>query len=183
MAKERLRLPARMKGGGIKRAADTGYPMFLGALLDILPRCVDRKESNGGITRGIYSDQLTEVMGEGAIDEEGHKNTQFLRATTIGPCLGEMQKAWEVLRNEAAEIYGFQEVFQEDEARGRLGPLAEPTPVGVRNRGAIERQKARRVEAFVAEGSRTAANTTRDEGERREEGDARQRQEEEEASS
>jgi hypothetical protein len=55
------------------------------------------------ITRGIYSDQLTEVMGEGAIDEEGHKNTQFLRATTIGPCLGEMQKALEVLRNEAAE--------------------------------------------------------------------------------
>jgi hypothetical protein len=47
MAKERLRLPARMKGGGIKRATDTRYPSFPGALLDILPRCVDKKENNG----------------------------------------------------------------------------------------------------------------------------------------
>ena len=31
MAKERLRLPARMKGGGIKRTTDTTYPAFLGA--------------------------------------------------------------------------------------------------------------------------------------------------------
>ena len=50
MAKERLRLPTRMKGGGIKREADTMYTAFLGALLDILPRCVDRKETNGEIT-------------------------------------------------------------------------------------------------------------------------------------
>ena len=47
MANQRLRLPARMKGGGIKRISDTRYPSFLGALLDILPRCVDMKETNG----------------------------------------------------------------------------------------------------------------------------------------
>jgi hypothetical protein len=67
MAKERLRLPARMKGGSIKRAADLRYPAFLGALLDILPRCVDRTDSNGGVTRGKYADQLTAVIGEGAL--------------------------------------------------------------------------------------------------------------------
>ncbi len=47
MAKERLRLPARMKGGGIRRASDSRYPAFLGALLDILPRCVDREDYGG----------------------------------------------------------------------------------------------------------------------------------------
>ena len=56
MAKERLRLPARMKGEGIKRTTDTRYQTFLGALLDILPRCVDRTETNGEVTRGIYSE-------------------------------------------------------------------------------------------------------------------------------
>ena len=56
MAKERLRLLARMKGGGIKRATDTRYPTCMGALLDILPRCVDKKESNGEIKKGIYTD-------------------------------------------------------------------------------------------------------------------------------
>ena len=67
-----------MKGGGIKRATDSRYPAFLGALLDILLRCVDRKERNGEITVGTYSDQLTGVVGSGAFDEEGHKNSQFL---------------------------------------------------------------------------------------------------------
>jgi len=136
MAKERLRLPARMEGGGIKRAADTMYPSFPGALLDILPRCVDRKESDGDITRGIYSDQLTAVVREGVFDVDGHRNTQILRATTVGPYPSEMQKASEVLRDEAAANYGFQEGFREDEARERMGPLAEPTPAGIRNRGA-----------------------------------------------
>ncbi len=83
MAKERLRLPARMKGGGIKRAKDLRYPAFLGALLDILPRCVDRKDSSGEITQGTYADQLTTVIGEGAFDEEGHRNAQFLAATGV----------------------------------------------------------------------------------------------------
>jgi hypothetical protein len=44
---EKLRLPARMKGGGIKRAADIRKPAFMGALLDILPRYIDRKAENG----------------------------------------------------------------------------------------------------------------------------------------
>jgi hypothetical protein len=41
-ARGRLELPPRMKGGGITRATDTIYPTFLGALLDVLPRCIDR---------------------------------------------------------------------------------------------------------------------------------------------
>ncbi len=120
MAKERLRLPARMKGGGIKRAADTKYPAFLGALLDIMPRCVDRKATNGEITAGIYSQQLTVVIGEGAYDEDGHKNTQILEATGIGPYPREMQKAWDELKNEAGENYGLQEEFQKEEAREKM---------------------------------------------------------------
>jgi len=63
-----------------------------------------------------------------------------------------------------------------------MGQLAEPTLNGIRNRGATERKKARRVEAFVAEDNRTAANISREEGQRGEEGDTRQRQEEGDAS-
>ena len=39
-ARERLRIPTRMKGGGIKRTRETRYPTFMGALLDVLPRSV-----------------------------------------------------------------------------------------------------------------------------------------------
>jgi hypothetical protein len=41
MAEERLRLPARMKRGGIKKQTNIRRPVFLGALLDILPRGID----------------------------------------------------------------------------------------------------------------------------------------------
>ncbi len=41
-----------MKGGGVKKLEDVRYPAFLGALLDILPRCVDRKEEKGEVVRG-----------------------------------------------------------------------------------------------------------------------------------
>ena len=46
-ARERLKLQARMKGGRIKRATDTKYPELLGALLDVLPRCIDMRDEHG----------------------------------------------------------------------------------------------------------------------------------------
>jgi hypothetical protein len=58
--------------------------------MDLLPRRVDRKDSNGEITTGIYSDQLTAAIGEGAFDEAGHNNSHFLEATRIMPYPGEM---------------------------------------------------------------------------------------------
>ncbi len=81
MAEERLRLPARMKGGGVKRATDKRFQAFLGALLDVLPRLIDRKDENGELTVGVYSRQMTPIIGEGAYDAEGHRNTKFLEAT------------------------------------------------------------------------------------------------------
>jgi hypothetical protein len=52
-----------------------------------------------------------------------------------------------------------------------MGPLAERTPAGERNRGAAERKTTRRVEAFVTEGNKRTANRTPGEGQRRERGD------------
>ena len=80
------------------------------------------------------------MIGEGAYDEDGHRNTHFLEATGIIPYPKEMQKAWDELRDEAGDNYGFHEGFQEEEAREKMGTLAEPTPAMIRNRGAPERK-------------------------------------------
>ncbi len=48
------------------------------------------------------------------------------------------------MREEAVGNYEIGEEDQEEEVRLRLGPLAEPTPAGVRNRGAAERKGPRR---------------------------------------
>ena len=55
VARARLRIPARMKGGGIRRATETRYPAFLGALLDVLPICIDRTEADGESVPGYYA--------------------------------------------------------------------------------------------------------------------------------
>ena len=83
-ARERLGILARMKGRGIKKAEDTRYPAFLGALLDVLPRCIDRTEANGECTPGYYAHPLIEVIGRGAYDNDGNRNAQFLEARDVG---------------------------------------------------------------------------------------------------
>ena len=53
MAKERLMLPARMKGGGIKRTTDAMYPTFLGALLYLTKVCGQEGNQRGDIEGNI----------------------------------------------------------------------------------------------------------------------------------
>ena len=115
MAKERLRLLARVKGGGVKRATDKRYPAFLEAMLDVLPRMIDMEDENGEVTVGVYSRQLTHIIGEGAYNAEGHRNTQFLGATEVGPFPEEMRQAWTRARQEAPENYGMVEGDGQDE--------------------------------------------------------------------
>ncbi len=112
--------------------------------MDILPRVVDMRESNGEITKGVYAEQLTAVIGEGAYNAENHRNKQFMGATTVGPYPEVMQEAWGVMRRGAATNYGIEESVDDEEKKGRLGPLAESAPAGVRNRGAAERKEGKR---------------------------------------
>ena len=85
IAKDRLRLSARLKGGSIRSMADLRRPAFLGALLHVLPICIDKRGPNGEETEGIYSSILTNAIGRGAYDQTGHINAGFLQATNVGP--------------------------------------------------------------------------------------------------
>ncbi len=123
MARERLGLSARMKGGGMKNQMDMRYPAFVGALMDLLPRLIDRKADNGEITSGVYAAQMTDIIGEGAYDAGGHRNTQFLSATKAGPYPRAMQQAWTKIREETTSNYGIEESEGSDEW-STLGPLA-----------------------------------------------------------
>jgi hypothetical protein len=132
----------------VKRATDKRYPAFLGALLDVLPRMIDREDEIGEVTVGVCPRQMTHIIGEGAYDAEGHRNTKFLEAIEIGPFPREMEQAWARTRQKVAENYSIVEGDGQDEW-SKMGPMADPTPAIIRNRGAAERKKRRRVEAFM----------------------------------
>ncbi len=91
---------------------------------------------------------MTRVIGEGAYDTEGHRNSRFLNSTEVGPFPKEMRHAWTMLREEAATNYGIGESDGQEEWR-KMGPLADPSPATVRNIGVAERKKAGRVQAFM----------------------------------
>ncbi len=104
-------------------------------------------------------------------------NAQFLAATRIGLDPRGMQRAWDELRGEATDNYGFRAGIHDEEAREKLGSLAEPTPATIRNIGAVERKEPRGVQAFVEERSNTATEDTREEGKRGDSGDTHQQEE------
>jgi len=128
-----------MKGGDIKRLEDVRYPAFWGALLDILPRCIDRKEDDGVIERGHYSEQLTYVLSVEAYDAAGHRKREFMRATCVGPYPSSMQRSWVHLRGDAALSYGLTSTSTQQDW-SKLGPLSSLAPTDTKNRGAADRK-------------------------------------------
>ena len=135
--KERLRLPARMKGGGIKRATDTRYSAFLGALLVISPRCIEMRDGHGKLHPGYYSQQLTLTIGRGAHDSGGQRNARFLQSREVGPYPEACGKEWTHTRQEAMENYELREGSGQEEWM-KIGSLKNPTPTNARNNGATD---------------------------------------------
>jgi hypothetical protein len=87
--------------GRNKKQSDTRRPAFSGALLDILPRCIGITDSREEVKKGYYSTQLSEEIGDGAYNHDGHRNARFLESKRLGPYPTACIHAWEHLRLDA----------------------------------------------------------------------------------
>jgi hypothetical protein len=112
---------------------DIRHPAFLGALLDVLSRCIDREGPNSEKTEGIYNGLLAEAVARGAYDANGARNATFLGASNAGPYPQAMRYAWSHIRLDAAHNRGLN-LMSAPEEWGKLGSLAMETPADVRNR-------------------------------------------------
>ena len=137
VAQTRLQLPARCKGGGVKKAWDLRRPAFVGALLDILPKCIDRVDPNadeGTVIRGAYHTQLKDAIGEGAYDPLGHRQEQFLASDHLGPYPEAFKRAWQTMHEEARANAGLSTESSQGTLQNELGCLADPDPARARGR-------------------------------------------------
>ena len=80
-------------------------------------------EGNGEKVQGYYAQHLTKVIGEGAYDNEGHRNAQFMSATNVGPYPAECTRAWKASRDAALHNLGV-------EGRSGSGRLGEDGTTG-----------------------------------------------------
>ncbi len=85
---------------------------------------------------------MTEVIGEGAYESEGHRIAQFPNATNVGPYPGECKRAWKAARDEAMQNLGMRD-DPDKEGWEKMGLLADPTPTNAKNRGAADRRRRR----------------------------------------
>ena len=85
---------------------------------------------------------MTEVIGEGAYDSDGHRKAQFMNATDVGPYPDACMTAWTAAREEGMANLGVRE-DPEQEGWAKMGPLADPTPANAKNRGVADMMKRR----------------------------------------
>jgi len=119
---------------------DMRRPVFLGALIDVLPSCIYKTRPNGEKTEGIYNGLLTEAIGKGAYDHNGTRNAAFLKAKNVCPFPEGMRYACSHVGLDATNNPGLNRLWASEEWR-KLGALAKKTPTDVMNRGAAERTR------------------------------------------
>ena len=67
VARRRLRLPARRRGGGVRSHIETTAAAFCGAVNQAVPRFIDHTDDAGEVVAG-YFPSLVSVLGAGSFD-------------------------------------------------------------------------------------------------------------------
>ena len=104
-AAERLRLPARKFGGGIRSSADLAPAAFAGAVCRAFPRMLPRLGLDGAVLSGFLP-QLAPFLGDGSFDANA-VNARFAALVRSGSRLGtELSTAWAGMQAEVQEPTG-----------------------------------------------------------------------------
>jgi hypothetical protein len=68
VARRRLRLPVRLRGGGVRSHVETTRAAFVGMMVKNLPHMIDSVEGSGRVVRGFFHSQLVLHLGAGSFD-------------------------------------------------------------------------------------------------------------------
>ena len=73
IAKERLRLPIRLKGCGLREAEDRRFGQYLGATAQSVIHLIDRRDDNGNRIAGrLNTPAIVNLFGEGSFNHPFH---------------------------------------------------------------------------------------------------------------
>ena len=97
LARARIRLPIRNKGGGLPCFVDSAPAFFVGAVLRSIPSFIDRRR-NGVLLPGLYNNSLSGLFGMGSFDDGLLDFTTFTDPATASPLAESFTSAWNSLR-------------------------------------------------------------------------------------
>eukprot|EP00873_Tetraselmis_striata_P027736 jgi/Tetstr1/448000/TSEL_035302.t1 len=130
-ARNRLHLPTRLKGVGIRRMATVRDAAFIGCMNAILPRFLTRNSGTNTPTHGYFDPQLGSVLGRGSFNatSSARQYDHFLNdAHGSDSYAAEMREAWGCLQAATACHLGDADARQmEQEVEAASGSQKELT--------------------------------------------------------
>ena len=115
-SRERVALPVRRRGMGLRGAEDRRHAQFLGGLVQSIPILVDRQDASGNTLAGhLPLPCLTNMLGAGSFDHPMTSPWERLLAGggRLGRVGGGLQHAWTHLQHQ----------YQDVAAAGDIAPL------------------------------------------------------------
>ena len=103
-ALSRLRIPLRLRGGGLRSSLRTRHAAFWGSVNASFPRLVDTENKEGEVVHGFFSSQLSERIGRGTFNEtdsSATRYTHFMESSGSHYVLA-LREAWQHMQQEAA---------------------------------------------------------------------------------
>ena len=140
--RRRLRLPARLKGAGVRSHVETTPAAFCGSVNQAVPRLIDYKDEAGELVSGFFP-PLAAVLGAGSFDS-GNEAARYGAFVASGLAIAaEFAAAWDDLRAEAGDRATDEECALFYDASGARGLQRELTFV-------VERQRRDDLAADIA---------------------------------
>ena len=103
VSQRRLRLPARMFGGGIRSLVDVSHAAFVGGLCRSVPLMLDRLDGYSCLQTG-FMPALAPMLGDGSFDV-GFEDTRFQHLLgTPFPTAIALRSSWRVMQLEVGAI-------------------------------------------------------------------------------
>jgi hypothetical protein len=135
-ALRRLRLPARMQGGGIRQQSELSHAAFVGGLSSALPSFLDVHDDAGALVkRGLFPG-LASVLAEPSPPVPGQEPLAVFLSSGLPTAL-ELTCSWERMR-QRADLVGLS-----GDAGREMGAVLGQTPgVGVSELGADAKQQS-----------------------------------------
>ena len=127
ISRKRLRLPARLRGAGLRSLVETTNAAFIGSVNQALPRFLDHVDSAGERVAGFFP-SLSSWFGAGSFDahREDQRYARYLLSGLAGA--RELETAWNAMRTEAGNArISDADCVLKHEAEGARGSQRELT--------------------------------------------------------
>ena len=83
IARERMRLPIRCRGLGLRESADRRYAQYIGALAQSIPDLINRTDGNNVIPGRLNIPSLVNMLGEGSFNSTSTNPWEHLLNTNV----------------------------------------------------------------------------------------------------